>query len=188
MIHDDWGTLLTILEKDIKLVEREDRTRGVHRGREVDTEGAEIDRKRRNALQLLSKGQISKAVRVITSNGVGDMEDPAVRAQMEEKYPARVHPLPLAVSKGQCVDNLRGMRDLLLTLEEGVSSGTGGMRPEYLTCLAEIWNQEQMAKLEDFGMRYLVGELPMWWYKVWVTVATAPLYKTPARTSVRPVG
>ena len=54
--------------------------------------------------------------------------------------------------------------------------------------MAEIWNQEQMSKLEDFGMRYLVGELPVWWYKVWITVATAPLYKTSARTSVRPVG
>ena len=39
LIRDDWGTLLTMLEKDIKLVEREDRTRGVHRGREAETEG-----------------------------------------------------------------------------------------------------------------------------------------------------
>ena len=60
--------------------------------------------------------------------------------------------------------------------------------PEYLTCLAEVWNPEQMAKLEDFGMRYLNGNLPMWWYKVWITVATAPLYKSTARDSVRPVG
>ena len=187
LIRGDWGSLLTLLETDCKLVAREDRTRG--RQREVEVErGVEVERKRKNALLLLAKGQISKAVRTITSNGIGDMEDPVVREQMESKYPARVHPLPQAVSKGQCVDNLRGLKDLLLTLEGGVSAGTGGMRPEYLTCLAEVWNQNQMSKLEDFGMRYLNGNLPMWWYKVWITVATAPLYKTPARNSIRPVG
>ena len=157
-----------------------------HQSRE--REDSDLDRKRRNALLLLSKGQISKAVRAMTSYGVGDMEDPAIRAQMESKYPDRVHPLPQSVTKGQCVDNLRGLRDLLVTLEGGVSSGTGGMRPEFLTCLAESWNQEKMSRLEDFGMRFLNGRLPSWWYKVWITVATCPLFKTTARDTVRPIG
>ena len=161
--------------------------RGRHREYVVDR-GAEVERKRKNALLLLSKGQISKAVRTITSNGIGDMEDPVIQRQMEAKYPERVHPMPQAVTKGQCVDSLAGLKDLLLTLEGGVSAGSGGMRPEYLTCLAEVWNPEQMSKLEDFGMRYLNGNLPMWWYKVWITVATAPLFKTSARDSIRPIG
>ena len=105
-------------------MEREDRTRGRGREREVER-SVEIEKKRKNALLLHSKGQISKAVRTITSNGIGDMEDPVIREQMESKYPARVHPLPHAVTKGQCVDNLRGLKDLLLTLEGGVSAGTG---------------------------------------------------------------
>ena len=81
------------------------------------------------------------------------MDDPVIKTQMEAKYPARSHPLPESVSKGQCVDNLRGLKDLLLGLEAGVSPGTGGMsrygriahvgmRPEYLTCLAEVWGSE----------------------------------------------
>ena len=32
------------------------------------------------------------------------------------------------------------------------------------------------------------GDLPMWWYKVWSTVATVPLYKTITQNTVRPVG
>ena len=174
------------------MAEREDERRGRQQGRERENieegETAELDRKRRNALLLLSKGQISKAVRAITSNGMADMEDPAVRTQMESKYPDRVHPLPNSVTRGQCVDNLKGLKELLLILEGGVSPGTGGMRPEFLTRLAEIWNEEQMRKLEDFGMRYLNGALPMWWYKMWITVTTVPLYKTPARNKVRPIG
>ena len=70
------------------------------------------------------------------------MDDPVIKTQMEAKYPARSHPLPESVSKGQCVDNLRGLKDLLLGLEAGVSPGTGGMRPEYLTCLAEVLGAE----------------------------------------------
>jgi hypothetical protein len=116
LIRGDWGSLLTMLERDCKLVAREDRTRVRQR------EGG-IERKRKNALLLLAKGQISKAVRTITSNGIGDMDDPVVREQMESKYPDRVHTLPESVTKGQCVDNLRGLKDLLLTLEGGVSAG-----------------------------------------------------------------
>ena len=188
LIREDWGSLLTMLERDCRLVEREDRVRNREHQRVDRGEGADLERKRRNALLLLSKGQVGKAVRAMTSNGIGDMEDPAVKAQMRAKYPDRVHPLPQSVTKGQCVDNLKGLRELLLTLEGGVSPGTGGMRPEFLTCLAEIWNQEDMSKLEDFGMRYLNGALPLWWYKMWITVTTVPLFKTSARNTVRPLG
>ena len=137
---------------------------------------------------LLSKGLISKAVRMINSFGIGNMEDPAVLQQMEAKYPERGHPLPSAVSRGQCVDNLRGLRGVLLDLKAGVSPGTGGMRPEYLTCLAEVWGEEQMELLEQFGLRYLTGQLPPWWYKVWLSLMTVALYKNPAQEAVRLVG
>ena len=35
---------------------------------------------------------------------------------------------------------------------------------------------------------YLTGDIPVWWYKVWSTVVTAPLFKTVAQTTVRLVG
>ena len=91
------------------------------------------------------------------------MSDPDILQQMEEKYPDRGIPLPGSVSRGQCIDNLRGLSDVLLSLKGGVSPGTGGMRNEYLTCLAETWGEHQMSLLEDFGMRYLNGQLPPWW-------------------------
>lgn len=87
-----------------------------------------MEKDRKNALLLLSRAHISKAVRTITSHGIGDMSDPDILHQMESKYPGRGIPLPATVTRGQCIDNLRGLREVLLGLKGGVSSGTGGMR------------------------------------------------------------
>jgi hypothetical protein len=192
LMREDWGRLLTLLERDTEVAVREDRGERREAARREErerwSEERERDGKRRNALSLLSRGLISKAVRTINSFGIGDMGDPEVRDQMEAKYPDRGAPLPPSVTRGQCIDSLHCLKDVLLGLEGGISAGTGGLRPEYLTCLAETWGKEDMAKLEEFGMRYLTGQLPTWWYRVWLTVATVPLYKTIARTAVRPIG
>ena len=47
LIRGDWGSLLTMLDRDRKLVEREDRTRGRGREREVER-SVEIEKKRKN--------------------------------------------------------------------------------------------------------------------------------------------
>ena len=79
-------------------------------------------------------------------------------------------------------------RQSFLDLEGGKSPGTKGLRSEYLTVLGEIMDDEQMSLVEDFGMRYLGGTLPAWFYQVWLTVMTVPLFKTSEQTSVRPLG
>ena len=45
-----------------------------------------------------------------------------------------------------------------------------------------------MSLLEEFGLLYLSGSLPHWWYRVWGCVTTVPLYKTLEMDAVRPVG
>ena len=77
------------------------------------------------------------------------MKDTAVRWQMEEKYPELGHPLPETVSRGQCVDSLQGLHEVLLGLEPGTTAGTGGLRPEYLICVAEMWGEDQVGNLEQ---------------------------------------
>ena len=111
-------------------------------------------------MALINTGKISKALQRVTSCGVASVEDPAVLAILQSKYPARGRPLPARVSRGQCVDNLAGLRDSLLKLEPGVLPGTGGMKAEYLTVLAQRMEDEEMAMMEEFGMKYLNGELP----------------------------
>ena len=43
------------------------------------------------------------------------------------------------------------MKDSLLKLDPGVSPGFGGLRNEHLRCLAETWEQQDMALLDSFG-------------------------------------
>ena len=88
----------------------------------------------------MAKGQVGRAARRISSNGVASMETPATEAALCAKYTDRRQDLPESVSKGQCLDNLEGLRDALLDLEPGVSAGSGGMKGEYLVCLARVWD------------------------------------------------
>ena len=130
------------------------------------------------ALEHLAKGQISKAVARLTSHGVADTRDLTVMAGLRSKYVARGREMPATVTLGQPVDRVAGLKDTLLNLGTGSSPGTGGMRGEFLTCLAEVWQDGDMARLEDFSMLYLTGALPAWFYKVWGSVTTVPLFKT----------
>ena len=62
------------------------------------------------------------------------------------------------------------------------------MKAEYLIVLAQKLDDEEIGLLEDFGMRYLNGELPVWFYPVWLTVQTVPLFKSEQQNTLRPVG
>ena len=104
-------------------------------------------------------------------------------AALRSKYLPRRRLLLPSVSRGQCVDNLAGLWESMLSLESGVAPDTGGMRIEFLTTQAEVWSNEEMARMEEFGlgMEYLNGLLPPWFYRVWGTVITIPLFKTEQR-------
>ena len=108
LVKGDWGGILTLLEKDTIMLREENRREKLTDKDKGRGEDKEIESKRRNALNLLSKGHISKAVRRINSYGMGDLENPQVREQMRAKYPDRGRPLPPTVSKGQCLDSLKG--------------------------------------------------------------------------------
>ena len=85
--------------------------------------------------------------------------------------------MPDSVVKWRPVENLRGLRDALLNL-----------RPEYLTTLAEVLDANGMTLLEDFGLRYLQGDMPAWFYSVFLSSQAVALYKTEEKTAVRPIG
>ena len=129
-------------------------------------------------LQLRLQKHVSPAGFVAKPNsfGVAPLEDPAVWAQVEAKYPNRKIPLPTDIPMVSPVDNLSGLRDALLALRKGISPGAGGLRPEFLK--TEVLEPGQMLLLERFSMRHLRGELPAWWYTVWPTVQVVGLYKT----------
>ena len=123
----------------------------------------------------MGKGQISKAVRIIHSNGVADIEEPGVKEQLLSKHPPRGMDLPERVPRGSPVANLRGLKKAMLALRRLGSPGTGGLRPEYLHTLAKGMEPGQLLLLEDLGLRYLNGGLPAWFYRVFLTSQTVPL-------------
>jgi hypothetical protein len=86
------------------------------------------------------------------------------------------------------VEGLGGLREDLSNLERGIAPGCGGLRNEFLKVLALKMSQEQMQLLEQFGVKYLNGELPEWFYCVWLSVESLALFKTMLRDAVRPIG
>ena len=117
-VREDWGGLLTLLDRDCRRarMEKQRARQVVQPGQMENREEVQMEKDRKNALLLLSRAHVSKAVRTITSYGIGDMSDPDILQQMEQKYPDRGIPLPASVSRGQCIDNLRGLSDVLLGL------------------------------------------------------------------------
>ena len=101
------------------------------------------------------------------------MLDPRVKEQMANKYPPREIEVPLKVIKGQAVSNLRGLREGIKALRKRKSPGAGGLRPEFLHVVGQKLEADQMRLLEDWGLRFLQGDLPGWW----LSIQTVPLYK-----------
>ena len=52
------------------------------------------------------------------------------------------------------------------------------MRNEYLRAAAQHWEERKEGMFQEFSLSYLNGHLPPWWYKVWGSVTSVPLFKT----------
>ena len=86
------------------------------------------------------------------------------------------------------MDKLDGLKEKLIALDPGVAPGFGGLRNEHLRCLAEVWEEDQIECLETFSLRYLNGDLKPWFFKVWGSVSTFPLFRNLLRDALRPIG
>ena len=179
--------MIELWERD-KAVQIEDKERRNRRGQGGERQEDDLNKKRREVISLISSGQISRAMQRVTSHGLANMSDPAVMAQVKAKYPTSGWPLPVSVPKGQPVENLRGLRDRLKGLLPGLSPGCGGMRPEYLRVIGQEMEEEDMLLLEEFGLCYLRGDHPYWFYVIWLTVQTVGIFKNADKKAVRPLG
>ena len=139
--NGDWGRLLEMLYLD-RVRERKRQEVQKRKALCQGSQEEDMDKKREVVLGLASKGQVGRAARRISSNGVASLDSDATMATLRAKYPGRARPLPASVTRGQCVDNHGGLREALLGLERGVSYGPGGLRNEHLIALAEVWGQE----------------------------------------------
>ena len=180
---------MALLQSDKAALKQRERTRGRRRHRDqTEDESTSNAKLRKTVLALLKRGQISRVVRRICSHGLADAEDPVIMAALQAKYTERGRDLPTHVYKGQCMDRMEGLKEDLLGLDVGVAPGFGGLRNEHLRCLGEVWDDSKFSGLETFSLRYVNGELAPWFYKVWGSVSTFPLFKNSLRDTLRPVG
>ena len=138
--------------------------------------------------KLLYAGQVRRSMRRGTSHGLADSHSPQVLQQMQVKFPARNDPLPATVPKLAPIDSFSQLRETLLSLEPGTSPGSGGCRPEYLVALGEKLEDREVELLEAFALAYTAGSLPAWFYRLWLSLSTVPIYKTAEQQDVRPLG
>ena len=184
LIRGNWGSLVTLWQTDKgSLTPRQGSSKKPQR---EDGPALSAAKLRKTVLSMLARGQIGRAVRRICSHGVASMNDPIVRSSLQAKYKPREKDLPATVTKGQCLQALGGMRESLLELTTGVSPGFGGLRNEHLRCFAETAEEEDVRTLENFSLKYLNGDFPPSFSKVWNSVSTVPLYKPDG--TLRPVG
>lgn len=167
----DWGKVITVWQEDSER-RREDWEQGVHATREED--GGKL---KKEVLGLLRAGQLGRGMRRITSFGVADAHNPALLQQLREKFPPRQFKLPASVPKVAPVRSFSCLKEVLLSLEPGTSPGCGGCRPEYLKALGERMEQQEVELLEQFFLAYTAGELPPWFYSLWLSLQTVPLFK-----------
>ena len=181
MVEGNWGVL-------VEMFESETERRELRQGRRREQTDDEIAAQRaKEVLKLLMAGQLGKAMHRVTSYGVADMAKPAVLRQLQEKFPPKVHSLPATVPKVAAVNSFRDLKENLLSLTPGTSPGSGGCRPEYLVALGERMEPEELVLLEQFGLAYLSGELPAWFYQLWLSMEAVPLFKDEDLVDVRPL-
>ena len=162
------------------------------------------ERKVTAAMRAISMGQISRAARVLDSNGVADASDPDVRAQLLRKHPRRKEPVQAPeASNGHVAAGFSGkterqrvkaVANLFKQLQPLVNPGPFGMRNEYLRELALGWGsltaveqsegtggnpvaREALFELSAFMDSYLQGRLPEWFYGAWGSLSLTALVK-----------
>ena len=90
----DWGELVKIWERD-RLKVQKWRLDRANRNREElegeDRESEELSKLRQEVMGLIVYGDLTRAMGRVKSFGVGDCNDPAIQAQLRDKFPPRNH-------------------------------------------------------------------------------------------------
>ena len=188
VLEEDWAGLVDRWERDKHKRDEKYVRRSRPDRKSEELEQKELAKQRRIVIGLIEAGQLGKAMGRVTSHGLGDIRDQAVKDQLAQKFPPRQRPLPEIVSNIKPIDSFKNLRGSLLSLNPGTAAGSGGLRNEYLVALGEKMQDQEVNLLEEFGLAYTACELPGWFYAVWQTLQTVAPYKDSEQEAVRPLG
>ena len=137
-----------------------DRTAAHRRLRSETAEEDQTHRAALRALRLLSSGDISRALKGLCNQGLGDMSDERVLLQLAEKHPERKEVLPDTLDDFEPFARLHvDLGETLCRLDPRAGTGTSGFRNSFLRLLARDFADAKAASavgfLNDFANRYI---------------------------------
>ena len=160
------------------------------------------DRKLKQVLEHTKAGQYSKAMRKLTSNGIGDSKRKDIQAQMRKKFPPRKHHVgPLSEYLGigtPVVTKVTGAQiaRAIRNLEPGTAPGPDGFHSEHFKLTLKVQNLEigrdVNTEMARFATAFGAGLLPAHTYYIgsgsWlVPVIKAKLTGAEVEVPCRPV-
>ena len=158
------------------------------RGRRQETR----EQKLRRVLAHTRVGQFTKAMRRITSSGIGDSSDPAIRAQLSKKFPDRKFPVgPLSdYTEGHTILgtglNAEQITSAIRRMAPGTAPGPDGWQGDWLKMMLRECNKDTgectIAELARLGTIYVQGKMPKWFYYIGSAALLVPVIKCPAST------
>ena len=150
------------------------------------------------ALFLISDGEMSRGVGLLTSSGLADAGDPRVQEQLRAKHPRRKEEMPSRLADvGQFPGVALDLGPTLRNLRSHAGTGVSGYRNEYLRAIAtdfvDMRARTVLPLLNAFESAYANADLPAWFYTVFTAVKAALPIKSPATVpdaapDIRPVG
>ena len=108
VVEEDYTKLVQLWQKDTETAKKKAAKR---QPRATTDEDEEKERKARQAVSLISKGQISKASNRMLSNGVASLDNAQSLDALKAKYPQRGRPMQPEVTKGRAVESMMGLRN-----------------------------------------------------------------------------
>ena len=124
---------------------------------------------------MIGQGELSKAVHLLSSNGLGDLADARIIEQLRRKHPARNEPRPDSLEGYAQFQRLSvELGPTFRNLSKQAGTGVSGFRNEYLIALtqnfADIRARQAVPLLEAFANKYINAELQPWFYLASTTV------------------
>jgi hypothetical protein len=149
------------------------------------------------AVPLIERGDLSRAGKLLTSHGLGDVSDPRVHAQLISKHPPRAMPIPeqLYSVPPPAPALTLDLSQTFAKLPHGSAAGPLGMRNEYLSVLVGAFAPESGAEaVENISAVWTMcaqGRLPGWLCRAWMSATLVAINKrrveSPTDIDVRPL-
>ena len=116
----DWGGLVEAWERDLR------KERDKERRMRTRQDGEDVTKLRRDVMGMFMAGKVGQGMRRVVSHGVANSQDDTVRAELQEKFLPRRHPMPASVQKTRPIESFCGLQESLLSLEPASPRAAAG--------------------------------------------------------------